>query len=230
MFWLWIVSGALTQIGGTALMLMTMTERSFVVTVAYLKTEPLFVAVLGLVFLHDPLTPGMIAAILIATAGVVLISVRRGTQLTGGMRPALFGLASGGMFAISAIGYRGGILALHLPGYLMPATFALAVGLVVQASVLTAYLALANPGVLRSIVRLWRPSLFAGFMGSAASEFWFLAFALATAASVRTLGLIDVLFAQMVSHIVFLQKTTLREATGIVLLVAGAILLVYSHK
>jgi drug/metabolite transporter (DMT)-like permease len=229
-FWLWIVSGALTQIGGTALMLMTMTERSFVVTVAYLKTEPLFVAVLGLVFLHDPLTPGMIAAILIATAGVVLISVRRGTQLTGGMRPALFGLASGGMFAISAIGYRGGILALHLPGYLMPATFALAVGLVVQASVLTAYLALANPGVLRSIVRLWRPSLFAGFMGSAASEFWFLAFALATAASVRTLGLIDVLFAQMVSHIVFRQKTTLREATGIVLLVAGAILLVYSHK
>lgn len=229
-FWLWIVSGALTQIGGTALMLMTMTERSFVVTVAYLKTEPLFVAVLGLVFLHDPLTPGMIAAILIATAGVVLISVRRGTQLTGGMRPALFGLASGGMFAISAIGYRGGILALHLPGYLMPATFALAVGLVVQASVLTAYLALANPGVLRSIVRLWRPSLFARFMGSAASEFWFLAFALATAASVRTLGLIDVLFAQMVSHIVFRQKTTLREATGIVLLVAGAILLVYSHK
>ena len=95
---------------------------------------------------------------------------------------------------------------------------------------LTAYLALARPGVLRAIVRLWRPSLFAGFMGSAASEFWFLAFALATAASVRTLGLIDVLFAQMVSHILFRQKTTLREAAGIVLLVAGAVLLVYSHK
>jgi drug/metabolite transporter (DMT)-like permease len=229
LFFVWIVSGALTQIGGTALMLMTMTERSFVVTVAYLKTEPLFVAVLGLLFLHDPLTPGMIAAIIIATAGVVLISLRMGTESTGGTRPALFGLASGGLFAISAIGYRGGILALHLPGYLMPATFALAVGLVAQAAVLTAYLALTKPSVLRAIVRLWRPSLFAGFMGSAASEFWFLAFALATAASVRTLGLIDVLFAQMVSHILFKQKTTLREAAGIVLLVGGAVLLVYSH-
>ena len=135
MFWLWIVSGALTQIGGTALMLMTMTERSFVVTVAYLKTEPLFVAVLGLVFLHDPLTPGMVAAILIATAGVVLISLRAGTQLTGGdaSRPSL-ALPPAAMFAMSAIGYRGAILALHLPGYLMPATFALAVGLVVQAA------------------------------------------------------------------------------------------------
>jgi len=107
--------------------------------------------------------------------------------------------------------------------------FALAVGLVVQASVPTSYLAVANPGVLRSIVRLWRPSLFARFMGPASSEFWFLAFALATAASVRTLGLIDVLFAQMVSHILFRQKSTLREAAGIILLVAGAILLVYSH-
>ena len=229
LFWLWIVSGALTQIGGTALMLLTMTERSFVVTVAYLKTEPLFVAGLGLLFLHDPLTPGMIVAIVLAILGVVLISLRGG-DVSGGLRPALFGLASGGLFAISAIGYRGAILALHMPGYLMPATFALAIGLVVQATVLTTYLALANPRVLRAIFRLWRPSLFAGFMGSAASEFWFLAFALATAASVRTLGLIDVLFAQMVSHILLRQKTTLREAAGIVLLVAGAVLLVYSHK
>ena len=94
---------------------------------------------------------------------------------------------------------------------------------------LSAYLAATNPSVLRSIMRLWRPSLFAGFMGASASQFWFLAFALATAASVRTLGLIDVLFAQMVSHILFRQETTVREAAGIVLLVAGAILLVYSH-
>jgi drug/metabolite transporter (DMT)-like permease len=172
----------------------------------------------------------MVVAILLAISGVVLISLRANVNSTNGLRPALFGLASGGLFAISAIGYRGAILALNQGGYLMPATFALSVGLVVQAAVLSAYLGLAHPAVLRAIVRLWRPSLFAGFMGAAASEFWFLAFALATAASVRTLGLIDVLFAQMVSHVLFRQKTTLREAVGIVLLVAGAVLLVYLHK
>jgi len=229
-FWLWVLAGALTQIGGTALMLLTMTERSFVVTVAYLKTEPLFVAALGLAFLHDPLTPGMAAAIVIATSGVVLISLRGRIAAGGGIHSALYGLSSGALFAVSAIGYRGAILALHLPGYVMPATFTLAVGLVVQAAILTLYLAIRDFAVLRAIFRLWRPSLFAGFMGAAASEFWFLAFALATAASVRTLGLIDVLFAQMVSHIVFKQKTTLREAAGIVLLVGGAVLLVYSHR
>jgi uncharacterized membrane protein len=165
----------------------------------------------------------------IATAGVVLISLRTGAETSGGFRPAGYGLASGAMFAISAIGYRGAILALHLPGYVLPATFALAVGLSVQAAVLSLYLAATNPSVLRAIVRLWRPSLFAGFMGATASQFWFLAFALATAASVRTLGLVDVLFAQLVSHVLFKQKTTAREAAGIVLLVAGAVLLVYSH-
>jgi len=228
-FWLWVMAGALTQIGGTALMLKTMTERSFVVTVAYLKTEPIFVAALGLAFLHDPLTPGMAAAIVIATSGVVLISLRGRIAEGGGVHSALYGLSAGAMFAVSAIGYRGAILALHLPGYVMPATFTLAVGLVVQAAILTLYLAIRDFAVLRAIFRLWRPSLFAGLMGAAASEFWFLAFALATAASVRTLGLIDVLFAQMVSHILFKQKTTLREAAGIALLVAGAVLLVYSH-
>jgi drug/metabolite transporter (DMT)-like permease len=231
LFWAWVLAGALTQIGGTALMLQTMTERSFVVTVAYLKTEPLFVAVLGLLFLHDPLTLGMVAAIVIATAGVVLISLRNGVSASGGgARPALFGLASGALFGVSAIGYRGAILALHLPGYVMPATFTLAVGLVVQAALLTLWLAVTDRKVLGAIFRLWRPSLLAGFMGAAASEFWFLAFALATAASVRTLGLIDVLFAQMVSHILFKQKTTTREAAGIALLVAGAVLLVYVHR
>jgi len=62
-----------------------------------------------------------------------------------------------------------------------------------------------------------------------ASEFWFLAFALATAASVRTLGLVDVLFEQLASHVIFKQKTTLREAAGILLLVGGAALLVWVH-
>ena len=67
----------------------------------------------------------------------------------------------------------------------------------------------------------------AGFTGAAASQCWFLAFALATAASVRTLALVEVLFAQAVSKFVFRQKITAREAAGIALLLAGAVLIVW---
>jgi uncharacterized membrane protein len=63
-------------------------------------------------------------------------------------------------------------------------------------------------------------------MGAFASTFCSLAFAIATAASVRTLGLVEVLFTQAVSHFVFRQPTTRREAVGIVLVVIGVVLLI----
>jgi len=227
-FWPWVIDGAFAQVAATALMLMAMGERSFVVTIAYIKTEPIQVAIFGLIFLGDAVSLPMMTAIIVATAGVIVMSTKPGGMI-GGVRPTLIGLASGGMFALSAIGFRGAILSLHLPNFVMAATFTLVVGLLMQAVVLSAYLWLRSPAVMTAIVHAWKPSLFAGFMGALASQFWFLAFALATAASVRTLALIEVLFAQLVARFAFSQKTTLREAIGMVLVVAGVVLLIFEH-
>jgi uncharacterized membrane protein len=133
------------------------------------------------------------------------------------------------MFALSAIGYRGAILALHLPNYVMAATFTLVIGLAMQAVTLSLYLLLRERSVLIDIARAWKPSLFAGLMGAVASQFWFLAFAIATAASVRTLALVEVLFAQIVARVMFAQRTTVREAIGMVLVVGGVALLILAH-
>src|SRR5215210_9168406 len=43
----WLLAGALFQIGATATMLAAMGQRSFVVVVAYIKTEPIQVAIFG---------------------------------------------------------------------------------------------------------------------------------------------------------------------------------------
>jgi drug/metabolite transporter (DMT)-like permease len=225
-FWPWVVLGALTQVAATALMLAAMNDRSFVVVYAYIKTEPVQAALFGLVFLGDVVTPGMAAAILIATSGVVTMALKPGTSMD--VRATLLGLAAGAMFALSAVGFRGAILSLGLPSYVMAATFTLVVGLVMQSALLSLYLWLRNPDVLVSIKRAWRPSLFAGFMGALASQFWFLAFALATAASVRTLALVEVLFAQAISRFAFKQATTPREAVGVVLIVVGVLLLLWT--
>jgi drug/metabolite transporter (DMT)-like permease len=112
-FWPWVLVGAFAQVAATALMLAAMGERSFVVTIAYIKTEPIQVALFGLLFLGDAVTGPMMAAILVATAGVLLMSTKPG-GMVGGIKPTLIGLASGGMFALSAIGFRGAILTLHL--------------------------------------------------------------------------------------------------------------------
>ena len=79
-----------------------------------------------------------------------------------------------------------------------------------------------------AIVRAWRQSLFAGFMGATASEFWFLAFALTSVANVRTLALVEVLFAQAISYFIIKQPTTRREALGMALIVVGVELLIWA--
>jgi drug/metabolite transporter (DMT)-like permease len=226
MFWAWVIDGALTQIAATALMLAAMNDRSFVVVYAYIKTEPIQVALFGLVFLGDAVTPVMAVAILIATSGVVTMALKPGTSAD--LRATLLGLAAGAMFALSAVGFRGAILSLAVPSFVMAASFTVVVGLMLQSALLSLYLWLRNPDVLVSIVRAWRPSLFAGFMGALASQFWFLAFALATAASVRTLALVEVLFAQAISRFVFKQPTTAREGVGVALIVIGVVLLLWA--
>jgi drug/metabolite transporter (DMT)-like permease len=228
-FWPWVIAGAVAQIAATATMLSVMGERSFVVAYAYIKTEPVQVALFGLIFLGDKITPLMAVAILIATVGVIVISLKPGAGQVTTARSTVIGLLSGALFAASAIGYRGAILSLELPHFVMAATFTLAVGLVMQAVMLTIYLALRDPRVLTAIAKAWRPSLFAGFMGAFASEFWFLGFAITSAANVRTLALVEVLFAQGVSKFIFKQPTTKREAVGIVLVVIGVALLVWAY-
>ena len=228
-FWPWVIDGMGAQIIATALMLAAMSERSFVVSIAYIKTEPVQVALFGLIFLGDALSVGMVAAILIATTGVIVMSLKPGGGAGDSWRPTVLGLSSGAMFALSAIGYRGAILSLEWPDFVMAATFTLVVGLAMQAALLSAYLMLREPKVMREILVAWRPSVFAGCLGALASQFWFLAFALATAASVRTLALVEVLFAQAISAFIFGHKTTAREGLGIVLIVAGVALLIWAH-
>src|SRR5436190_4979483 len=89
-YWAWVVDGALTQIAATALMLAAMNDRSFVVVYAYIKTEPVQVALFGLIILGDPVTPSMAFAILLATCGVLIVGLRPGAARS--TRATLLGL------------------------------------------------------------------------------------------------------------------------------------------
>ncbi|MFL9503356.1 EamA family transporter [Rhodopseudomonas palustris] len=226
-FWPWLLLGALSQIAATGMMLAAMNERSFVVTTAYLKTEAIQTAIFGFVFLGDHLNLWKVVAILIATVGVVVTALRPGAARgLVSLRPTLLGLSAAAAFALSAVGFRGAIIVVPDVTFVTAATFTLVFGLGVQTLVLTIYLLARAPQVLRDILRLWRPSMLAGFVGAAASQFWFLAFALTAAANVRTLALIEVLFAQAVAYYSFKQPVALREVLGIILIVLGVALLV----
>ena len=226
-FWPWLFLGALSQIAGTDMMLLAMNDRSFVVTTAYLKTEAIQTAIFGFVFLGDHLTLLKVIAILIATAGVVIAALRPGAAKGfADLKPTLLGLVAAAAFALSAVGFRGAVIVVPGVSFVTAASCTLVFGLFVQTLVLTAYLLARAPDVLRKILGLWKPSMLAGFMGAFASQFWFLAFALTAAANVRTLALVEVLFAQGVAYYSFKQPLSARELSGIVLIVIGVALLV----
>lgn len=218
-----IVAGAaIAQIFGTACLLAAMHGRSFSVATAFSKTEAIQVAVFGLALLGDHLSAARAAAIVVATAGVVLAAVKPGAQWdTRSLRPALLGIASGGCFAIASVGFRAGILELGDASFVIRATTALTWSLGIQATLLGAWMMAFAPAALRGSFELWRKSIVAGFFGALASQFWFLGFALTAAANVRTLGLVEVLFAQAIALRVFDQRTTPREIVGMTLLVVG---------
>jgi drug/metabolite transporter (DMT)-like permease len=226
-FWPWLLLGALSQILATGLMLLAMNNRSFVVTTAYLKTEAIQTAVFGFVFLGDHLTAVKVIAILVATTGVIIAALRPGAgKGFTDLQPTLLGLAAAAAFALSAVGFRGAVIVVPGVSFVTAASYTLVLGLLVQTLALSVCLLARAPEVLKKIFGLWKPSLLAGFVGAFASQFWFLAFALTAAANVRTLALIEVLFAQMVAYYSFKQPLSARELSGIALIVVGVALLV----
>jgi len=223
------LSGAVTQIIATALMLLAMKERSFAMTTAYTKTEPVQVALFSVVVLGDKIGVFAALAILTATIGVILMAVKAGDSWTkSGLRPVAYGIVSGTFFALSAVSFRGSILSLTDTPFLLAASTVLVTGLSIQTAILLAYMTLFNRTALMGSLNVWRASLLAGFVGAFASQAWFIGFSLTTAANVRTLGLVEMIFAQIITRRVLKEQTMVREWVGMALILVGvAALLVF---
>src|SRR6202012_5734651 len=152
-FWPWLLLGALCQIVATGLMLIAMNDRSFVVTTAYLKTEAIQTAVFGFVFLGDQLTTLKVIAILIATIGVVITALRPGGEKRfAELKPTVIGLFAAAAFALSAIGYRVAIISVPGVSFVTAASYTLVLGLFLQTVVLSLYLLVRAPDILKKIV------------------------------------------------------------------------------
>lgn len=230
-FLAWVSAGALAQLVATALLLAAMQQRSFVVAVAFSKTEVLQVALLSIILLGESITAYSAAAIMLASIAVVMLTVgpntlRNDAPATGWLSSsALLGIGSGAGFALSAVGYRGATLALGpMPAWLA-GSYALVWAQAIQSLLIAAFLLWRDRAALKMTVAHWRVSLLAGAAGALASLGWFTAFALRNAADVRTLALVEILFGYAVSWRVFKEKVSAREALGIGLLMIGVVLI-----
>lgn len=225
-YFAWLALGALGQLAATAAMLVAM-KRNFAIGAAYTKTDALQVALFASVFLRE--LPGWLTllAIAVATAGVVLLSLpRKGVEASGWIgSAALYGLASGAGFALSAVGYRGAALELPAtPAWLIGA-WGVLLAQVAQSLLLGGWLAWRDPAALRAMGRERKVALLAGATGALASLGWFTAFALTSATNVRALGMVEVVFSWLVSHRLMKERLAPAERAGLLLVGAGLVVL-----
>ena len=232
-FLMWTVVGGLTQIFATALLIHLFSFRNFAVGTAYSRTEPAQAAVFGLLFLGETVTLGALTAIGISVCGVMLISV---AHASGGWRAllssvvsrnALVGLASGTLFGVAAVAYRGASLALDGPNFMMQAAVTLAYVIVFQTVIMFAWMAWKEPGEIVRVGRAWKPAMIVGLSGAAASFGWFMAMTLQQAAIVKSLAQIEMLFTMASSVFLFRERINRLEVAGCLLIVAGIVALIF---
>jgi drug/metabolite transporter (DMT)-like permease len=230
-FVFWVAEGGVSQILATALLLRVMHERNLAVGVAYSKTELVQVAIFATVFLGDETTVLAGIAVVLATAGVLMLSPidprRRLLSLMQGWTSftALMGVACGAFFALAAVGYRGAALELDEAPYTLAAAYTLVWAMAIQVLLLGGWLLWRQRQVVLALVNAWRPSMLAGLMGAAASVGWFTAFAIEPAAHVRTLGLVELLFSFAVARRFFQERLAPAEIAGVALLTLALVMI-----
>lgn len=225
----WIALGAFFQVAATAALLLAMKERNFAVAVTLSKTEVLQVALFASVFLHELPTPLALLAMVVATLGVLMLSLPpRGQLLSLSAwlsRPALYGLACGACFAIATVGFRGAALALGAQSPWLSGAWGVLIAQLLQSVGLGAWVAFTTERGLAPLWPAWRLSLVAGSMGAAASLAWFTAYAMQGAAQVRTLGMVEVVFSYLVSRRLLSESFTRPERLGMGLMLVGLVLI-----
>lgn len=229
---LYCAGGGFTQVLATNLLIMAFGFRNFAVGTAYAKTEAAQAAVLALLLLDEHLAQMAWAGILVSVVGVLMLSLGgRGFNprqlLRATVQPAaLSGLAAGFFFAATAILIR---LATHnVTGgnVVTRALYVLLVTTVLQTLMQGAYLAVRDRAELVRTLRAWRQAGWVGLASAAGSACWFTGFSLTNVALVRTLGQIEILFTLLVGHFYLHERVKRGELGGMLLVVAGVVLIV----
>ena len=233
-FALWCIIGGLAQIFATMMLVYLFSLRNFAVGTAYSKTEPVQAAIFGFILLGEKLGVGSVVAIIVGVFGVMLISMAklpmswRNLVVALTSRTALIGIASGGVFGISAVAYRKAALSLDGPGPVMQAAMTLACVTTFQTIFMLVWMYWKDKREIVEVVRTWRSSALVGLAGVLGSAGWFTAMTLQQVAYVRALGQIELVFTFMASYFLFHERVNRMEVAGCLLIVCGILGLLFS--
>lgn len=214
-FWLYASVGGLAQILATVCVVALFRQRNFAVGITFKKTEVIQTAIVGVLVFGDAVSFVGWGAILIGLVGVLLLSktpeMNEGLWASLTSRATVLGIGSGLLFAVSATNYRAASLLIDSDDALLRAGVTLACVVTLQFLSMAAWLRWKEPGQMREVWRARRVAGWIGVTSMAGSFAWFLAFTLQTAAYVKAVGQIELIFSMMATVLFFKEKISARE-------------------
>mgnify|MGYP005645688647 FL=1 len=224
----YVVLASIFQIVFTFVLLYLFKFSNFVVGTALSKTEVIQVAIFEYIILKDKLNIFGIIGIIVATVGVIIISVKDLKLFFSNFfsKTTLVGLTTGLFLGLSVVYFRAAALALeNFSSNFEKAISTLFFGLIIQTFIITIYLIFFERSEFKKLYNNKFECCLAGFAGFMATMSWFYAFTLVQASFVRALGQIEIFFSYLSSKYLFKEKITLCEIIGIIIFVTGVLLM-----
>ena len=229
-FWAYGLLGGTAQILATVCVVLLFKQRNFAVGITFKKTEVILTVLMGWLILGEGVTGWGFAAIGLGVVGLLLLSGKKGSTgfHLGDLRnrAAGLGIASGFLFAISAVTYRGATLAVTSDLPVLRAGVTLAAVVCMQSLIMAVWLRWREPGQMGAVWQARNVAVWIGLMSLGGSLCWFIAFTLENAAYVKALGQVELILSVAASTLFFREKITGREWAGMAVLVSSILMLV----
>jgi len=223
----------IAQIIGISFLVALFSRKNFAVGTAYIRTDAIQSAIIGMVFFHESISFIGMIAIIIAFIGLIFISVTK--EHIGLKRiifaistpSALMGIASGTSFAISGLFVKNSTLSMPETPIIINASFTIVFLLFSQAIAVGLYLYFTNRDEIFKVKKYFKNGLIVGFTTLIVSTGWYTAYALSNVAYVKAVGQIGMIFSMLISKKFFKEKIQILEIIGIFLILSGILILVF---
>ena len=233
------ILGSIFQVLFTYVLMKVFAHKNFATGIAFSKTEVILIAFLEIIILSVTFSTSIMLGIILGVISVLLLSYAKKADsilktfkllinsiLSVG---TLVGLLSGLLLAASVVTFRMSIISVEAP-LLDKSLFISFIAIVFQTILVGLYLVINKRDQFLAVIKYWKPSLPAGLCGTGATFGWFVAFGLTTAAEVRAVGQIELIFSILISVIFFKEKIKITELTGIILLGLSILIIIFEEN
>ena len=235
-FFQYCLLAAICQLTGTFLLILLFKLRNFAIGSTYVRSEAIIAAFIGAIFFEDILSFSGWIAVGISVVGVILISLTSLDFKKEQIRSLVFnpsagiGLLCGLAFGIGSFFIRDASLSLEGLNFPLTSALTLLSVLLFQTAGLGILVVIKTPSDIKKMVTLWRQCSFVGVTSALGSIGWFTALTIQRVTYVKALAQIEFIFALLVSYFIFGEKSPKIEILGMVLVVAGILILLMFTK